>query len=55
MAVGFGAGMVAAVTVGFLGMHAELNRFNQLSPWIIYSFGMGAWGLTWSLKNRQNS
>lgn len=55
MAVGFGAAMVASMTVGFLGMHAEPNRFNQVSPWIIYSVGMGAWGLTLSLKNRQHS
>lgn len=55
MAIGFGAAMVGAMTVGFLGMHADPNRFNQVSPWIIYSVGMIAWGLTLGLKNRQHS
>ena len=55
MAVGFGAGMVAAMTVGFLGMHAEPNRFNQVSPWIIYSVAMAAWAIALGLKNRPQS
>jgi len=55
MAVGFGAAMIAAMTVGFLGMHADPNRFNQVSPWIIYSVGMIAWGSTLALRNRKHA
>lgn len=50
MALGFGAAMIAAMTVGFLGMHAEPNRFNQVSPWIIFSIGMAVWGFTVGIR-----
>ena len=50
MAVGFGAAMIAAMTVGFLGLHADPNRFNQVSPWIIFSVGMAAWGFTVGIR-----
>lgn len=45
MAVGFGVAMVAAMATGFVGMHAEPNRFNQVTPWIIFSIAVLAWGV----------
>ncbi len=54
MAIGFGFAMVGAITIGSLGMHAEPNRFNQMSPWIIYSVGMVAWGITVAIRTRRN-
>ncbi len=51
MAVGFGVAMVASMIVGFLGMHADPNRFNQVSPWIIFSAAMLAWGATVGVRS----
>ncbi|MFK7920189.1 MAG: hypothetical protein AB8G14_19105, partial [Ilumatobacter sp.] len=50
MAVGFGAAMIGAMTVGFLGMHSDPNRFNQIAPWIIFSVGMASWGITVGIR-----
>jgi hypothetical protein len=55
MAVGFGPAMVAAMTVGFLGIHAEPNRFNQVSPWIIFSVAVLAWGVTAAVHSASRS
>ncbi len=50
MAVGFGAAMVASMTVGFLGLHSDPNRFNQVSPWIIFMVGIAAWAITLGVR-----
>ena len=55
LAVGFGAAMIGAMTVGLIGMHAEPNRFNQLSPWFVYMIGMAAWAITLGVKNRRDA
>ena len=55
LAIGFGAAMIGAMTIGLLGMHAEPNRFNQLSPWLIYMIGMLTWGATVAMKTRRDA
>ena len=51
MALGFGAAMVASLTLGFLGM-ADLNS-GAAGPWIIYSIGMLGWIAGSALANRR--
>lgn len=54
MAVGFGVAMVASMTVGFLGMHADPNRFNQVAPWIIFSVAVLAWGAVAGIRSSRH-
>lgn len=53
IALGFGAAMVAALTLGFLAM-ADLDS-GRVGPWIIYSIGMLGWLIGSTVANRRLS
>lgn len=50
LAVGFGTAMVAAVTLGFLGIAGLPTR---LTGWVVYAAGMGGWIVGTALVRRR--
>ena len=50
MAVGFGVAMVAALTLGFVGVGGYATRG---TGWIVYGAGMAAWGVTAAVQGRR--
>ena len=43
LAAGFGAAMMAAAALGFVGLPGDATLFNQLVPWMILAIGMATW------------
>ncbi|MFN8077824.1 MAG: hypothetical protein U0Q15_20725 [Kineosporiaceae bacterium] len=50
IAVGFGAAMLAAVTLGFL---AAAGWAPEATPWLVFGAGMGGWGVASILAARR--
>lgn len=50
MAVGFGVAMVAAITIGFVGVAGTAS---VAAGWIVYSAGMVAWAITATFRSRR--
>lgn len=50
LAVGFGAAMLASVTLGFL---ATAGWSPEATPWFVFGIGMGTWGVASMLVGRR--
>lgn len=53
MSMGFGTMIIAAITLGFIGLPGNVGVLAELSPWLIFGTGMATWGVTTAVRSGQ--
>lgn len=53
MSIGFGAAMVTAVIMGFVGIAFEGDEVARVGGWAVFIVGMLGWGVAGSATSRQ--